>query len=152
MAPDFAAAAHVFRLRIYYEDTDAGGVVYHANYLRFAERARSEMLRALGLPHRNMLETEGVIWTVRRCEIDYLKPARLDDVLEVHSRVHEIGGASLWVEQIVRRAAEEIARLELRLACVDAAGRPARLPARVRGALSSAGPAPHSRHNNLERD
>jgi acyl-CoA thioester hydrolase len=127
---------HVFPLRVYYEDTDAGGVVYHANYLRFAERARSEMLRALGIPHTQMLRDDGLAWTVSRCEVDFVRPARLDDALEVHSRLLEIGGASLWAEQIVRRDKNDCARLKLRLACVDGTGRPARLPDSVRGALA----------------
>ena len=127
---------HVFPVRVYYEDTDAGGVVYHANYLRFAERARSEMLRALGIPHMQMLRDDGLAWTVSRCEVDFVRPARLDDALEVHSRLLEIGGASLWAEQIVRRDKNDCARLKLRLACIDGAGRPARLPASVRGVLA----------------
>ena len=84
-------ATHVFAVRVYYEDTDAGGVVYHANYLRFAERARSEMLRALGIPHTQMLRDDGLAWTVSRCEVDFVRPARLDDALEVYSRLLEIG-------------------------------------------------------------
>jgi acyl-CoA thioester hydrolase len=130
------SGTHVFPLRVYYEDTDAGGVVYHANYLRFAERARSEMLRALGIPHMQMLREDGLSWTVSRCEVDFVQPARLDDALAVHSRVLEIGGASLWAEQIVRRDKDDCARLKLRLACVDRAGRPARLPESVRAALA----------------
>ena len=129
-------ATHIFAVRVYYEDTDAGGVVYHANYLRFAERARSEMLRALGIPHTQMLRDDGLAWTVSRCEVDFVRPARLDDALEVHSRLLEIGGASLWAEQIVRRDKNDCARLKLRLACIDGAGRPARLPESVRGALA----------------
>lgn len=127
---------HVFPLRVYYEDTDAGGVVYHANYLRFAERARSEMLRARGIPHTEMLRTDGLAWTVSRCEVDFVQPARLDDALEVHSRVIELGGATLWAEQIVRRDKDDCARLKLRLACIDRTGRPARLPESVRTALA----------------
>jgi len=135
-----ADRTHVFPVRVYYEDTDAGGVVYHANYLRFAERARSEMLRALGIPHTQMLRDDGLAWTVSRCEVDFVQPARLDDALEVHSRVLELGGASLWAEQIVRRDNHDCARLKLRLACVDRAGRPARLPENVRAALAPAKP------------
>ena len=74
---------HRYTLRVYYEDTDAGGVVYHANYLRFAERARTEALRDLGLPHADAGERIGLMFVVRRVEVDYLRPARLDDSLTV---------------------------------------------------------------------
>jgi acyl-CoA thioester hydrolase len=136
---------HVFPVRVYYEDTDAGGVVYHANYLRFAERARSEMLRVLGIPHTQMLRDDGLAWTVSRCEVDFVRPARLDDALEVHSRLLEIGGASLWAEQVVRRDKSDCARLKLRLACIDGAGRPARLPESVRGVLARDKPSVRKR-------
>jgi acyl-CoA thioester hydrolase len=77
--------AHRYGLRIYFEDTDAGGVVYHANYLRFAERARTEALRAMGLPHSEMMEKHGIIFVVRRVALDYQRPARLDDWLTVET-------------------------------------------------------------------
>ena len=79
-------------LRVYYEDTDAAGIVYHANYLKFAERGRTEMLRELGFEHSASREESGTLFTVRRCSIDYLAPARLDDALTVDTRVVEIGG------------------------------------------------------------
>jgi acyl-CoA thioester hydrolase len=126
---------HVFPVRVYYEDTDAGGVVYHANYLRFAERARTEMMRLLGMEHSALLAREGLLFTVRRCEADYRAPARLDDRLEVRSRIVEAGGASLDVEQVVARAGTDLVRLLLRLACVTREGRPARLPNALRTAL-----------------
>jgi len=132
-----AAATHVFPVRVYYEDTDAGGVVYHANYLRFAERARSEMLRAAGIAHADLMAREGLAFTVRRCEVDFLKPARLDDALEVHTRVLAARGARVEAEQVVRRDGDALARLRLEIACVDRAGRPARLPAAVTGAFGT---------------
>lgn len=128
--------AHVFPLRVYYEDTDSGGVVYYANYLRYAERARTEMLRDAGIEQRALMEADGIVFAVRRCEVDYLRPARLDDALEVVTRNLEFEGASLWAEQVVRRGSEELARLRLRIACVGAGGRPARLPANLRTALA----------------
>ncbi|MGE0726227.1 MAG: tol-pal system-associated acyl-CoA thioesterase [Alphaproteobacteria bacterium] len=126
---------HVLALRVYYEDTDAAGIVYYANYLKFAERGRTEMMRLLGAEHRSMAEGEGLAWAVRRCAIDYLRPARLDDLLEVRTRLVDVGAARLDAEQVVRRAAVDLARLDLRLACIDRRGRPARLPAAMRSAL-----------------
>jgi acyl-CoA thioester hydrolase len=140
-----AAATHVFPLRVYYEDTDAGGVVYHANYLRFAERARSEMLREAGVSNTDLMTREGLAFTVRRCEVDFLKPARLDDALEVHTRVLTARGARVEAEQIVRRAGDAIARLKLEIACIDRSGRPARLPAMLTGALAPQASSPQFR-------
>jgi acyl-CoA thioester hydrolase len=131
---------HVFPIRVYYEDTDAAGIVYYANYLRFAERARSEMLRSIGIEIGQLASERGLAFAVSRCAIDYLAPARLDDALEVHSRLIEMGHASLKAEQVVKRArpngpAQDLARLQLRLAVLDRAGRPARLPEDIRTPL-----------------
>jgi acyl-CoA thioester hydrolase len=137
LSGSFRGDTHVLPMRVYYEDTDAGGVVYHANYLRFAERARTEMMRALGAEHTAMLTESGIGFTVRRCDADFILPARLDDTLEVCSRITHVGGASLRAEQIVRRDGADLARLELKLACLDRNGRPVRLPDRVRAALAT---------------
>lgn len=133
---------HVYPLRVYYEDTDAGGIVYHANYLRFCERARNEMMRCLGYPHAAMVRDEGVAFAVRRCEIEFIRPAVLDDALEVETRMADIGAATLDAVQTVRRPAadgkgmpEELARLTLRLACINQNGRPVRLPVALRRVL-----------------
>ena len=131
-----ASRTHVFPLRVYYEDTDAGGVVYYANYLRYAERARGEMLRAVGIEQRALMESDGIVFAVRRCEVDYLRPARLDDALEVVTGNIELEAASLWAEQVVRRGTDDLVRMRLRLACVGAGGRPARLPSYLRAALA----------------
>ena len=127
---------HVYPVRVYYEDTDAGGIVYHANYLRFAERARTECLRSVGANHTSLMAEEGVAFAVWHCSVDFLRPARLDDALEVHTRFLDIRGASLSAEQVVRRASEEIARLTVRLACIDAKGSPRRLPRTLRDAFA----------------
>lgn len=132
----FVGAVHVFPMRVYFEDTDAAGIVYYANYLKFAERARTEMLREMGVNHARMMADDGLAFTVRRCSVDYLKPARLDDRLEVHTRLLEVRGASLVAEQTVRGKRGDLARLGLRLACTDSAGRPARMPGRLRARLS----------------
>ncbi|MEX2009332.1 MAG: tol-pal system-associated acyl-CoA thioesterase [Dongiaceae bacterium] len=133
---DRARSSHRFPVRVYYEDTDAAGVVYYANYLKFAERARTEMMRAAGADHAGLAADRGVVFAVRRCEIDYLRPARLDDLLEVETRILEIGGAAVDGEQVVSRDGVELARLRVRLACVDEAGRATRLPAPLRAALA----------------
>ncbi|MFO1060476.1 MAG: tol-pal system-associated acyl-CoA thioesterase [Dongiaceae bacterium] len=129
--------AHRLGVRVYYEDTDAGGIVYHANYLRFAERARTEMMRHHGPSHAEMIATAGVAFAVRRCAVEYLRPARLDDWLEVESVVMGVGAATLDLRQTVRRGAETLTELDVRLVCIDTAGRPARLPPPVRAALTT---------------
>lgn len=131
------AGVHSMTLRVYYEDTDAGGMVYYANYLKFAERARTEWLRALGFENSGLAENAGACWVVRRCEIDYLRPARLDDEVEVRTRVVALGGASADLEQTVLRGAVDLARLLLRLAFVTPAGKPRRLPATLRAAMQN---------------
>ena len=129
--------AHIFPLRVYYEDTDAGGIVYYANYLRFAERARTEYLRSVGADHQTLLAKDGIAFTVRQCSVDYMSPAFLDDPLEVHTRFLEVRGASLRAEQVVKRKTDELASLNVRLACVGDDGRPRRMPTALRSALSS---------------
>lgn len=130
------APAHQFALRVYFEDTDAGGIVYHAAHLRFAERARTEWLRALGLPHRQLIDKSGLIFVVKRLAIEYHRPARLDESLTVMTRPRHIGAASVTLLQAIRRGEEEIATLEVVLACVGlATGRPERIPAALRAVL-----------------
>jgi acyl-CoA thioester hydrolase len=127
---------HRLPVRVYYEDTDAAGIVYHANHLKFAERARTEMLRCLGLDHATLRKRFGLAFTVRRCLADYLAPACLDDGLVVETRIVREGGASLDLEQRVTRAGRLLVRLELRLALVSAQMRAARLPIELRRALA----------------
>jgi acyl-CoA thioester hydrolase len=123
-------------VRVYYEDTDAGGVVFYANYLKFMERARTEMLRALGCEQDQLRARDGVILVVRRVGIDYLAPARFNDLLTVDSRLEGAGGASLTFAQEIRRDSDGalICRGAVKVACVDAGTmRPSPIPA----ALSS---------------
>jgi acyl-CoA thioester hydrolase len=127
--------AHRFCVRVYYEDTDAGGVVYHTNYLQFAERARTEMLRALGLQQSTLLAEDGISFVVRRCVADFLAPAQLDDHLVVTTRVTDLRGASLDLEQTVHRDGLALVRLQVRIACRSIDGRPKRLPPQVRTAF-----------------
>ena len=132
-----SAGAHVHNLRVYYEDTDAGGVVYHANYLRFIERARTEALRALGIPHAELVEHFCLMFVVRRIEMDYLAPARLDDSLTVLTSVKAVGGASVRLHQSVTAAdGSVLAAATVHLACVNPGQAKARrIPARWRDAL-----------------
>ena len=132
---------HVMPLRVFYEDTDAAGIVYYANYLKFTERARTELLRLVGLSHSRLLAEEGLTFAVKRCALDYIAPARLDDEVEVHTRILSVGGASLNVEQIVCRDGHDLVRTRIRIACVDGEGRARRLSARVRDTLERFIPA-----------
>jgi acyl-CoA thioester hydrolase len=136
--------AHRFALRVYYEDTDAGGIVYHANYLRFAERARTEALRQAGIPHALLVEEFGRMFVVRRAELDYAQPARLDEELVVVTTPLQVGGASVVLRQCVRGLDDaDRAVLTLRLACVNVNdGRPARLPLPWRDGLRAMMNAP----------
>ena len=135
---------HRLPIRVYYEDTDAAGMVYYANYLRFAERARTEMIRCLDLEHGALSARFRLMFAVRRCGIDYLAPARLDDRLEVRSRIVRVGGASLDLEQRIFRAERLLVIMEVRLALLSSALRATRLPAPLRAALSAlrSDPAP----------
>ena len=129
-------ASHRLNVRIYYEDTDAGGVVYHARYLAFAERARTKLLRDLGVPHDEMARDEGLIFVVRRAEIDYLRPARLDEVVTIESVPLEMGAATVTLRQSFTVGERKVAVLEVQLACVRGAdGRPSRIPPRWRAAF-----------------
>ena len=136
-----SALSHSFPLRVYYEDTDAGGMVYHANYLKFAERGRSEMLRSLGFPHRRLGREEGVGFAVRRCLIEYRSPARLEDALTVDTTLTDVGAATLNLRQCIRREGELIADLEVLIACIGRDGRPRRLPSALRAVLMRDGAA-----------
>jgi acyl-CoA thioester hydrolase len=126
---------HRLPLRIYYEDTDAGGIVYYARYLQFAERARTEILRLAGIEQTALRASHDVVFAVRRCEVDYRRPARLDDLVEVRSRLVALRGAKLSAVQGVWRAGEELVRLAVDVASVRGDGRPTRIPAPVRAAL-----------------
>jgi len=121
----------VLPVRVYYEDTDAGGVVYHTGYIRYFERARTEWLRALGYSQQKLAQEVGVLFTVVELSVSYMKPARLDDELQVLARVDATGGASLEFGQEVRNAdGAVLAQARVRVACVDRVSlKPRRLPA-----------------------
>lgn len=126
---------HRFSVRVYYEDTDAGGVVYYANYLKFAERARTEALRAAGIQQSELLESHGVGFVVKHFEAEFYKPARLDDLLTITTGMQDIGKASITMHQHIARDTVILAEIAIRLGVVNRDIRPARLPAFVREAL-----------------
>lgn len=121
-----------FDVRVYYEDTDAGGRVYYANYLKFAERARTEILRSLGIEQMELLRDHGTGFVVRKCTVEYFKPAMLDDRLTIETRIHDITKATLAMQQVISRNGEKLVTLEVKLAVIQAeTGRVARLPEHV---------------------
>ena len=129
---------HIFPVRIYYEDSDAVGIVYHANYLKFAERARSELCRLLGIDQRAMREKDGIVFAVRELVADYRAPARLDDLLQVRSRLTALSGASFWARQIIEREGRMLVGLDVKLVCLRTTdGRATRLPPDVRAIFAS---------------
>jgi acyl-CoA thioester hydrolase len=129
--------AYLYPVRVYYEDTDAVGLVYHANYLKFAERARTEMLRRLGIEQGRLRAETGVSFVVRRGTLDFRAPARLDDDLVVGTTLRALGAASLELDQAVRRGGESLVLLSFQIAAIGRNGRPQRLPAALRTALLS---------------
>lgn len=137
---DLPDAPHRLRLRVYYEDTDLAGIVYYANYLRFIERGRSEWVRARGIDQTALRRDADIVFAVRRVEADYLIPARFDDEIEVTTRLVELGGARIVVDQQVLRAGAVLFAARVTLACLTSTGRPARLPAALRARLAP--PAP----------
>jgi len=124
--------AHSFPIRVYYEDTDMGGIVYYANYLKFIERARSDWVREIGIDQNAMRDEEGVVFAVRRVEADYLAPARFDDVLQVVTETLAVTGARLVVNQSVTRNGQMVFSAVVTIVCLNEAGQPARLPANIR--------------------
>ena len=129
--------AHVFPLRIYYEDTDLAGIVYYANYLRFIERARTEWVRACGIDQGRLRAEEGIVFAVRRVEADYLRPARFDDIIEVRTDLRAVSGARLVLAQDIRRGDERLFAGVVTLVALTAAGAATRLPAALRARLSA---------------
>jgi len=123
-------------IRVYYEDTDAGGVVFYANYLKFAERGRTELLRSAGFENKSLMDNEGILFVVHRVEADYLGPARLDDVLTVKTVVDTIGNSSFTMKQSVLRGDKILCDMSIRLVCVTLEGRPVRVPDHLKKALS----------------
>ncbi len=132
---------HILPVRVYFEDTDAGGVVYHASYVRFAERGRTDFLRLLGTDARRLIDGsdsgEPAAFVVRRMTLDYVRPGRMDDLLEVETRVRELGGASVRLDQTISRDGERLVSAEVVVVLVSISGKPLRLSAAVREAFET---------------
>ncbi len=133
-------AVHLYPLRVYYEETDAGRMVYHAAYLKFAERARTEMMRVNGLDHIEMIEKFGLVFAVHSAEIRYVQQAKLEDELIVQTSVEAVGGASMTMDQRINLVGDNgigaaISKVKIKLVIVDENGRPQRLPANIKTTL-----------------
>ncbi|MEP6609049.1 MAG: tol-pal system-associated acyl-CoA thioesterase [Burkholderiaceae bacterium] len=127
----------IWTIRVYYEDTDTGGIVYYANYLKFFERARTEWLRSIGFDQQKMAEELAVRFVIARVECDFRLPARLDDVIDVDVRVARAGGASMVFEQAARRGPDVLATVRVRTGCIDSTRfTPVPLPSNLRAALT----------------
>ena len=126
LAGRIAGGVHMLPIRVYYEDTDFSGAVYHANYLKFCERARSDCLRLLGIHHSELHGTASFV--VRRMVCDFLKPALIDNLLEVQTRFVEFAGARMELSQRVMRAHEKLFEAQVTVVLVDGKGKPKRLP------------------------
>lgn len=126
---------HTYPVRVFYEDTDAAGIVYYANYFKFAERARTEALRMAGINQSELMRKEKVGFVVRRCEADFLKPAMLDDLLTIETRLLDISKVSVHMQQTIKRDSEILVKLNVKLAIVGANGKLARLPDFVKKAM-----------------
>jgi acyl-CoA thioester hydrolase len=132
---------HVLPVRIYFEDTDFSGVVYHGSYVRFLERGRTDFIRMLGIGHdaldkgEHSGDGEGLAFTVRRMALEFMKPARIDDVVEVVTRPGELGGARIVLKQEIRRGSEILVTAAVTVALINRLGQPRRLPDAMRAAL-----------------
>lgn len=125
---------HHFDIRVYYEDTDAGGIVYYANYLRFAERARTESLRLCGFDQSALMNEHKIGFVVRRCTMNFFKPAKLDDVLTIQTELHDINKASMVMHQTILRGNDTLVTVDVKLAVVGEGMTLAKLPDMVQNA------------------
>ncbi|MBL7489262.1 YbgC/FadM family acyl-CoA thioesterase [Frankia sp. AgW1.1] len=132
---------HILPVRVYFEDTDAGGVVYHASFVRYAERGRTDFLRLLGTDARRLIDGsdsgEPAAFVVRRMTFDYARPGRVDDLLEVETRVKELGGASVTLEQTISRDGVRLVSADVIVVLVAISGKPLRLSGAVRQAFEA---------------
>ena len=131
----FRGRVHVLPVRVYYEDTDAAGIVYYANYLKFAERGRTEFLRSLGIEQQRLREETGMQFVMHEGEVKYKKPARLDDALTVETELAELNAASVAMRQTIKRGGEDLVRFMAHVACTNVDGKPMRMPAQLRDAF-----------------
>jgi acyl-CoA thioester hydrolase len=136
-AGHFAGKVHILPVRIYYADTDLSGIVYHANYLAYMERGRSEFFRSVGITRlAQMEEPEPTAWTLRKVQIDYLKPARIDDLIEVHTRLTGLTGARMNADQDVHLNGALLTRASIEACIITLSGKPRRIPQAMRDKLS----------------
>ncbi len=133
--PEALSKTHRLTARVYYEDTDAAGLVYYANYLRFAERGRTEFLREAGFNHHQVLKEFNLYLVVRRAEVDYLSPARLDDLLDIQTEIGEVRSASLTMKQIISCEGKNLAQISVVLVSINPCGKPVRMPPQLRQIL-----------------
>jgi acyl-CoA thioester hydrolase len=138
---DAEGQRHVLPVRVYFEDTDAGGVVYHASFVRYAERGRTDFLRLLGTDARRLIDgsesREPAAFVVRRMTFDFARPGRMDDLLEVVTRVKELGGASVTLEQTIMRDGVRLVTADVVVVLISISGKPLRLSEAVRGAFQA---------------
>ena len=123
---------HEVSYRVYYEDTDSGGVVYYANYLKFAERARTELLRSININQSSLVETDNILFVVSHVEMDLIKSAKLDDLLSITTKVEKISGASIQMCQSITRDELTLCNIKVKIACVDKNISPVRLPKEIK--------------------
>jgi acyl-CoA thioester hydrolase len=132
----FESGVHILPIRIYYEDTDLSGVVYHANYLRFMERGRSEYFRCAGIERLAMLDgDEATVWALRRASLEFHRPARVDDLVEVHTRATSLTGARMTADQKIYRGDDFLAHGTVEACVITLAGKPRRIPHDIRAKL-----------------
>ena len=132
----FEGTVHVLPIRVYYEDTDLSGVVYHANYLRFMERGRSEFFRCAGILHLAMMEkNEATVWTLRKASVTFHRPARVDDLVEVHTSATSLSGARMTADQKIYRNDALLAHGTVEACIITLAGKPRRIPDDIRAKL-----------------
>lgn len=138
---DASGQRHILPVRVYFEDTDASGLVYHASFVRFAERGRTDFLRLLGTDARRLIDGsesgEPAAFVVRRMSFDFARPGRMDDLLEVETRVKELGGASVTLDQTISRDGQRLVSAEIVVVLISISGKPLRLSSAVREAFQA---------------
>ena len=127
----------LFEVKVYYEDTDSGGVVYYANYLKFLERARTEIITSIGLNNKKLLNEYGVLIIVKSCNIEYKKPAELEDILKISSKVISSTRTSFFMRQVIFKQSDIISEAEVRLVCVSPKGKPVQIPGAINDLIKS---------------
>lgn len=128
----FEGKTHILPVRIYYEDTDLSGVVYHANYLRYMERGRSEYFRALGIKRAALDDSEPTAWTLRKAQLEYFRPARVDDLIEIHTKATTLTGVRMSAEQTIYCAGALLTRGFVEACIVTLSGKPRRISQEIR--------------------